>query len=97
MTHKDNIDSIERFFESEISFEDLNEIQKASSLVETSGIKKELDEKYLLNLFNNTSDIKHRNINIVQAYKKGYSQYKIAKVLGLNQGTINRIIKRTDK
>lgn len=56
------------------------------------------DENYLLNLFNlnlKDIDIKQRNINIVQAYKKGYSQYKIAKVLELNQATINRIIKRT--
>ncbi|MEA3491937.1 MAG: helix-turn-helix domain-containing protein [Campylobacterota bacterium] len=32
---------------------------------------------------------------MVQAYKKGYSQHLIAKVLGLNQATVQRIIKRT--
>ena len=30
-----------------------------------------------------------------EAYKQGYSQHMIAKVLGLNQATVQRIIKRT--
>ena len=33
---------------------------------------------------------------IVQAYRQGYSQHKIAGVLGLNQATVQRIIKRTE-
>jgi len=92
--YKDDIDSIERFFESEISLEDLNEMQKASSLVETSLNKKELDEKYLINLFKDITDIKQRNKNILEAYKKGYSQYKIAKVLNVSQPAIAGVIKR---
>ncbi len=31
---------------------------------------------------------------IVQAYQQGYSQHSIAKVLGLNQATVQWIIKR---
>jgi predicted transcriptional regulator len=35
-----------------------------------------------------------RNKLIVEAYKDGYSQHMIAKVLELNQATVQRIIKR---
>ncbi|UFH58040.1 helix-turn-helix domain-containing protein [Sulfurovum mangrovi] len=38
---------------------------------------------------------KERNTLILQAYREGYSQHMIAKVLGLNQATVQRIIKRT--
>ena len=41
-------------------------------------------------------DIKERNKQIVKAYEKGYSQHMIAKVLELNQATVQRIIKRTE-
>ncbi len=41
-------------------------------------------------------DIKKRNKQIVKAYEKGYSQHMIAKVLELNQATVQRIIKRTE-
>jgi len=36
-------------------------------------------------------------MQILHAYKKGYSQHMIAKVLGLSQPTVNGIIKRTEK
>ncbi|MEA3454981.1 MAG: helix-turn-helix domain-containing protein [Campylobacterota bacterium] len=32
---------------------------------------------------------------MAKAYLQGYSQHMIAKVLGLNQATVQRIIKRT--
>ncbi|WP_297525857.1 helix-turn-helix domain-containing protein [Sulfurovum sp.] len=38
-------------------------------------------------------DKKERNEQIVKAYRQGYSQYMIAKVLQLNQATVQRIIK----
>ena len=41
-------------------------------------------------------DTKERNKQIAKAYKQGYSQYMIAKVLELNQATVQRIIKRTE-
>jgi predicted DNA-binding protein YlxM (UPF0122 family) len=50
--------------------------------------------KYLTNLFEDVSDIKQRNNNIVKAYKKGYSQYKIAKVLNISQPAVAGVIKR---
>ncbi len=89
-----DIEAIKRFFQSDISQEDLKEIQKASSLVESSLEKKELDEEYLVKLFKDSSDIQKRNKNIIQAYKKGYSQYKIAKVLNISQPAVAGVIKR---
>ncbi len=38
--------------------------------------------------------IQKRNRNIIQAYKKGYSQYKIAKVLDISQPAVAGVIKR---
>ena len=34
---------------------------------------------------------------IASAYKKGYSQHMIAKVLGMAQSTISAVVKRMDK
>jgi transposase len=39
---------------------------------------------------------KERNALILQAYKEGYSQHKIAEALGLSQPTVFGIIKRTE-
>ena len=49
----------------------------------------------LKKIFKNVEDIKKRNKKIVEVYEKGYSQHLIAKVLELNQATVQRIIKRT--
>ncbi len=46
-------------------------------------------------MFKNIEDTKKRNKKIVEVYKKGYSQHLIAKILELNQATVQRIIKRT--
>ena len=64
-------------------------MQKASSLLEVSDNKKELDKKYLLKVFENINNIHERNKIIKQVYKKGYSQYKIAKVLGISQPAVS--------
>jgi len=45
-------------------------------------------EEDLKQLFENEIDIKDRNSKIVQAYKEGYSQHMMAKVLGMVQSTI---------
>jgi len=49
-----------------------------------------------LYIFNDITEIKQRNTQIVKVYKQGYSQHMLAKVLELNQATVQRIIKRTD-
>ncbi|WP_457607437.1 helix-turn-helix domain-containing protein [Nitratifractor sp.] len=40
---------------------------------------------------------KERNKRIVEAYEEGYSQHRIAKVLGLAQPTVYGIIKRNGR
>ena len=45
-------------------------------------------------MFKNIKDIKKRNSIIAKAYKEGYSQHMIAKVLGMAQSTVHGIVKR---
>jgi len=40
-------------------------------------------------------DKKERNKQILKAYKQGYSQHMIAKVLGISQPAVNGIIRRS--
>ena len=63
-------------------------------ILESSNIDKKPKEEVLKNIFLDVVDKQERNKEIVKAYKKGYSQHMIAKVLGLAQLTINGIIKR---
>jgi DNA-binding NarL/FixJ family response regulator len=49
----------------------------------------------LVILLEDIENKKDRNIAIAKAYKQGYSQHMIAKVLELNQATVQRIVKRT--
>ena len=95
--YKDDINSIKRFFESEISTEDLNELQKASSLVETNGIKKELDDEYLIHIFKDIKEINKRNLIIIDVINEGYSQHRIAKVLNISQTAVYKIVKKSNR
>jgi DNA-directed RNA polymerase specialized sigma subunit len=52
-------------------------------------------EEDLKELFENIRDIKERNKKIVKAYKKGYSQHLIAKVLGVSQPAVSGVIRRS--
>ncbi len=42
-------------------------------------------------------DTKERNTQILKAYKQGYSQHMIAKVLGISQPAVFGVIKRSRK
>ena len=75
----------------------LQELKTASSLVEAPNVDKRPKEKDLQKMFKNIKEIKKRNSRIVEAYKQGYSQHMIAKVLGRTQSTVNAIIKRSKK
>jgi DNA-binding NarL/FixJ family response regulator len=44
--------------------------------------------------FKDVKETKERNIIICKAYKEGYSQHMIAKVLDLAQSTVSAIVKR---
>jgi DNA-directed RNA polymerase specialized sigma subunit len=52
------------------------------------------EEKEDYEKFENITDIKERNKKIVKAYKKGYSQHMIAKVLGVSQSAVSGVIRR---
>ncbi len=70
-------------------------MKKTSSLVEAPNVDKKPDETKLKNILSKANNTKERNRLIVQAYEEGYSQHTIAKVLRLNQATVQKIIKRT--
>jgi len=89
-------EAIKAFLNSAIDHAQLEEMKKASSLVEAANTDKKPDEATLKKMLEKTEDTKERNRQIAKAYKQGYSQHMIAKVLGLNQATVQRIIKRTE-
>jgi len=85
---------IEAFLHSPIDGSVLQQLKKGASLLEAPNIDKRPKEEELKQLFENITDIKERNSRIVKAYKEGYSQHMMAKVLGLAQSTVSGIVKR---
>jgi DNA-directed RNA polymerase specialized sigma subunit len=94
--HGNDYESIEAMLNSKVDTSQLDEMRKASSLIAAHNVDKKADIKKLEKMLLNNKDIKERNKQIVKAYKKGYSQHMVAKVLELNQATVQRIIKRTE-
>ncbi len=94
--HKDDKEAIEAFLTSSIDREQLQELKTASSLLSAPNSDNKPKIEDLVILLKDIEEIKERNIAIVKAYSQGYSQHMIAKVLELNQATIQRIIKRTE-
>ncbi len=92
--YKTDADAIKIFLNSPVDTAMLQELKKASSLVEASNIDKNPDIEKLSKMLLEVKDIKERNMQIFEAYKQGYSQHGIAKVLGLAQPTVNAIVKR---
>jgi len=94
--YQNNKESIRAFLESPIDSSLLQELKRGASLVEAPHIDKRPKEEDLKKLFEDITDTKERNRTIIEAYKKGYSQHMIAKVLGIFQPEIFGIIKRTE-
>jgi len=94
--YKDDKEAIKAFLISPVDYTQLQELKTASSLIEAPNIDKKAKIEDCQRLFENIGDIQTRNKTITKAYKQGYSQHMIAKVLGLNQATVQRIIKRTE-
>jgi len=92
--HKEDKEAIKEMLNSTVDSAVLQELKTASSLVEAPNNDNKPDITKLEKMFENTEEIDKRNKKIVQSYDKGYSQHMIAKVLGLNQATVQRIIKR---
>ena len=75
----------------------LQELKKASSLVEAPSIDTKPKIEDLTIMFESITLTKERNEIIDKAYKQGYSQHMIAQVLGLAQSTVNGIVKRMSR
>ncbi len=75
----------------------LQELKKASSLVEASNSDKKPDIKKLEKILAKAKDMKSRNRLIIKSYQQGYSQHMMAKVLGISQAAIYGVIKRSRK
>ena len=95
--YKDDTEAIEAFLNNPVDTTQLQELKRASSLVEAPNIDTKPKEEDLVKIFENIIDIKKRNETIAKAYVQGYSQHMIAKVLGLAQSTVNGIVKRMNR
>jgi len=93
--YKEDAEAIEAFLTNPVDSIQLQELKKASLLVEAPNVDNRPKIDDLKVFLANKTNIQERNETIVEAYKQGYSQHMIAKVLGLNQATVQRIIKRT--
>ncbi len=92
--YKDDKEAIKVFLNSIVDTSVLQELKTASSLIEAPNIDKKPNEEKLRKILSKSKDIKERNKLIVECYAQGYSQHMMAKILGLNQATVNRVIKR---
>jgi len=92
--YEEDKEAIKAFLYSPIDSSVLQKLKKGASLLEAPNIDKRKKEKDLKAIFENITDIKERNSRIVKAYKEGYSQHMMAKVLEMAQSTISGIIKR---
>ena len=86
--YKDDKESIETFLTSPVDTQQLQELKTASSLIGAANIDNQPKAEDLVKIFEDIDDTKERNIAIAKAYKQGYSQHMIAKVLELNQATV---------
>ncbi|BAF72254.1 conserved hypothetical protein [Sulfurovum sp. NBC37-1] len=92
--YKEDTEAIEAFLTVPVDSEQLAELKTASSLVEAPNVDKKPDIEKLKKRFSKKQGTKERNVTICKAYKEGYSQHMIAKVLGLAQSTVSAIVKR---
>lgn len=95
--YQEDVEAIQAFLTSTIDTSQLEEMKKASSLIEAPNIDKKPDEKKLKKELLKVKDIKERNKQIVKAYKEGYSQQMIANVLNITQQAVYAVIKRARK
>ncbi|PHS39411.1 MAG: hypothetical protein COB07_06565 [Sulfurovum sp.] len=92
--YKEDKEAIEAFLNNPVDTAQLQELRNASSLVEAANIDNKPDMQVLVKMFENISDIKERNKQILKAIKKDYSQHRIAKVLGVSQQAVYGVVMR---
>ncbi|UFH60186.1 hypothetical protein [Sulfurovum mangrovi] len=95
--YKEDKEAIEAFLTNPVDTGQLQELKRASSLVEALNVDNKPKEEKLQELFEGIVDIKERNRQILIAIEKGYSQHMIAKVLGISQPAVYGVAKRSKK
>ncbi|MDD3592647.1 MAG: helix-turn-helix domain-containing protein [Sulfurovum sp.] len=92
--YKEDKEAIKVFLDSAVDTSQLKELKRASSLVEAPNIDNRPDEETLRKILSKAKDKKERNTLILKAYREGYSQHMIAKVLNISQPAVYDVIKR---
>ena len=92
--HGDDKEAIRAMLQSSVDNGVLDNLKNASSLVEAPNIDKKPNIELLKAMFKDSDEMVKRNKQIFKAYKKGYSQHSIAKVLGISQPAVSGVIKR---
>ncbi len=95
--HGSDHDAIQVMLNNKVDTSVLQELKKASSLVEAPNVDKKPDIEKLTKMLTNHKAIKERNTKIIKAYEEGYSQHMIAKVLSISQPAVYGVIKRNRK
>jgi len=95
--YQNDTESIKAFLDSAVDTAQLQELKRATSLIEAPNTDKKPDIKKLQKVLAKAENMKERNKLIVQSYQKGYSQYMIAKVLDVSQAAVYGVIKRSRK
>ena len=90
-------ESIKTFLNAAVDTGMLQELKKASSLVEAANVDKKPNIKELEKILGEAKDMGERNKLIFKAYEDGYSQHMIAKVLEISQPAVFGVIKRYRK
>ena len=93
--YQGDTEAIRAYLHSPIDGSQLQELKKASTLVEASNSSKKPDIAKLQKRFEKIEDIKVRSRQIVKSYNQGYSQHMIANVLGISQAAVHGVIKRS--
>ena len=95
--YKADNEAIEVFLTQTLDMTQLQELRKASSLVESPNSDRKPDIQKLRKMFADITDIKKRNEQILKAIEEGYSQHMIAKVLGISQPAVYGVVKRNKR
>jgi len=95
--YQEDKEAIEAFLTQPVDTTQLQELKKASSLVEAPNSDNKPNMQTLQKMFEDITDIKQRNQQILKAIEQGYSQYMIAKVLGISQQAVSGVVKRNKK
>jgi len=95
--HRGDREATQAMLNSSVDSAVLQALKKASSLIDAPNVDKKPDIEKLTKMLTDTKDLQERNKEIVKAYKQGYSQHMIAKVLGLPQPAIYGLIRRSRK